>query len=104
DEDEQGLRLELLAIAGAAVADHDGIKRVLALELDDLAVRQDLDALLAVKLVDEVARHRLAQVAAADQEPAVGRMPGEEHRRLTRRVAAAGDEHRIAGAQPRLLL
>ena len=65
-------------------------------------VRADLDRRVALDLVDEVARHRLAEVAAADQQAALRGALGQEHRRLAGRVAAADDHDRVAAAQLRL--
>ncbi len=60
-------------VAGLRVSlDHHRLEAVLALELDDLAVGLHLRPVVALELVDQVARHRLAEVAAADQQPAAG--------------------------------
>ena len=73
-----------------------------AAELDYLRVGADLDRVVALDLIDQVARHRLPEIVAADQQPAARGCAGEEHRRLPGRVAAADDHDRIAGAQLRL--
>ena len=63
----------------------------------------DLHPGVGLDAVDEVLRHRLGQRPAdddADRRAALG----EEHRRLTGRVAAADDDDRRAGACPGLEL
>ena len=75
------------------------LELAVTVELDHLGVLADRRSVVALDLVHQVARHRLAEVVAADQEPAARRVPGEEHRRLAGRVAAADDHDRIAGAE-----
>ena len=54
-------------LARPVVGDRHGLQLTLAVELDDLGCVHDLDRVVALDLVDEVARHRLAEIAAADQ-------------------------------------
>ena len=74
DEDEQRLHVHLAGLAGRGVAHDDRLERFVALQLHDLAAREHLDLLAALDLVDEIARHRLAEVLAADHQAAAHRV------------------------------
>jgi hypothetical protein len=102
DEDEQRLGHEIVAspvrvssITTASSADWP-------LSSTDLAVGHDLDLLTAFDLVEQISRHRLAEIAAANQQPAASDARGEKHRCLPGGVAAADDQHRVPRAQLRL--
>jgi len=58
------------ARAGASVAHARRLERRIASQPDDLTVRAHLNLPAALDLIDEVARHRLAQVPAAYQQAA----------------------------------
>ena len=64
---------------------------VVADQLADLGVAQDLDVRVALDLVDQVAGHVAAQVVVADQQADPGGVPGEEDGGLAGGVAAADD-------------
>ncbi len=49
-----------------------------------------------VDLVDQIRRHRRHEAGSPHQQRRPARKPGEEHRRLTRRVGAADDEDVLA--------
>ena len=98
DEHEQVLQRQPALLAVATVAPADGLQRVAAFELAQLLVRQQLDVGGALDAVDQVARHRRRQPRAADQHDHLGRVIGQEHRRLAGRVAAADDHHRLPAA------
>ena len=102
DEHEQRLGLELAALAGARVGDDDRLERGLALELDDLGVGHQLDLGAVLELVDQVARHRLAQIAAADHQAAAGGVAetgtSRPARRSCRRRRSAPDRRRTCCA------
>ena len=104
DEDEQRLGGDGAALSGARVGDGHRLELAVAAELDHLRVEADLDQVVALDLIDEIPRHRLRQITAPDQEPALRRVPGQEHRCLAGRVSAADDQDRIAGAELRLRL
>src|SRR5882757_7335083 len=65
DEDEKAAATEVATLATAVVFDDDPLERVLAAHLADLGVDEQLDVVDRFDLVDEVAGHALAQVAAA---------------------------------------
>src|SRR3954469_22475036 len=67
DEDEERLRGNLRLLARAWVFEHESLEPVLALEAGDLRVGAHGYLRAAVDLVDEVARHRLGEIAAADE-------------------------------------
>ena len=48
----------------------DALELALAVNGHDLGVVKDLDAVVLLDLVHEIARHRLAEIGAADHEPA----------------------------------
>src|ERR1700757_472808 len=90
--------------AGTAADDGDRLQRLVAVQFPHLAVHHDLDVREPRDLVDEVARHVLAQVMLADYERYAGGVRGKEDRRLPRRVAAADDRDRVPAAHQRLSL
>ena len=104
DEDEERARRKDAPRAGTAADDGDRLQRLVAVQLPHLAVRHDLDVREPRDLVDEVARHVLAQVVLADDERDAGGVRGKEDRRLPRRVAAADDRDRVVAAHQRLSL
>jgi hypothetical protein len=67
DEDEEGSCVECPAGACLVVLHDDRREGLVADELADLGVLEDLNRGVAFQLVDEVARHFLAEVAADDQ-------------------------------------
>src|SRR2546428_10801814 len=83
DEHEQGSGRQPGALARAGLGHGHRLELALAAELDDLRVPQDLDRVVALDLVDEVARHRLREIAATDQKPATRRPLRQEDRSLT---------------------
>ena len=74
---------------------------VVAMQGADFAAVADGDA-VAVELLDQVVRHRLAEVGAAVQEGDQRAAAGEPDRRLRGRVAAADHAHPLAAAELRL--
>src|SRR6202000_395208 len=89
DEDEEAADLEVAALAGAVVFADDAVEGGLAGDLADLGVEEDLDVVDRFDLVDQVAGHAAAEVAAAQQQVDAFDGAGEEDRRLAGRVAAA---------------
>ena len=87
--------------AGAVGQRHRFELVVLAVQLGDFAAVADADA-VAVELVDQVVRHRLAEVGAAVQEGDEGAAAGEPDGGLAGRVAAADDPDPLAAADLRL--
>src|SRR6185437_8130861 len=85
EEKEERERKAVAALEG------DGLEApVLAVQLDDLAPVANGDA-VPFELVDEVVRHRLAEVGAAVEERHEGAATGEPDRRLPGRVPAPDD-------------
>ena len=85
-----------------AVGERDGLElAVVAVQVGDFAAVADRDA-VAVELLDQVVRHRLAEVGAAVQEGDQGAAAGQPDRRLGGRVAAADDADPLAAAELRL--
>ena len=102
DEDEEAADVEVAALSGARLFDHQPGQGSVAVDLADLGVEQHLDVLDRLDLLDQVVRHRGAEVAAAEQQEDPFGGAGEEDRRLAGRVAAADHRHRPAPAHPRL--
>src|SRR6187551_840807 len=69
------------------------------MELYNLGVSHDFDPLVALDLVDEIARHRLAEITAADHQPALRGVAREKHRGLARRVPTADDDDGVVSAE-----
>jgi hypothetical protein len=92
DEDEERLRGNCRSLPGSRVRYRHRLQLPISAELHHLGVSADGDGVIAFDLIDEIPRHRLAQVVAADQQPAAHGIAREEHRRLSGRVAAADDE------------
>ena len=100
DEDEERTLSSARRSSRARVLDDDPLERVVAQQLSHLGVQQHLDVRRPLDPVDEVARHVLAELVAADEEPDLRRVPcDEEQRRLPGRVAAADDDHRAVRAE-----
>jgi hypothetical protein len=70
----------------------DRRQRVIAVEIDDLGVGAQLDAVVSFDAVDEVARHGGVEVGSADDDGDGASGVGEEHGGLAGRVAAADDD------------
>src|SRR3954447_7778946 len=97
DEDEERLARSDRALSGEGVADRHILQLAVAAELGDLRVGADGDQVIALDLIDQVPRHRLAEVIATDQQPAGCRVSRKEHRGLPGGVAAADDHDGTAG-------
>src|ERR1700677_1525820 len=104
DEDEERARRKDAPRAGRAVGDGDRLKHLVAVQFPHLAVQHDVNVREPRDLIDEVARHVLAQVVLADYERDAGGVRGKEDRRLTDRVAAPDDRDRVTVAHQRLSL
>jgi hypothetical protein len=104
DKDEQRAGRQNAPFARPAVRHGHRLQRVVAEQFPHLGDEHDPHVRDPLELVDEVPRYVLAQVVLAHDEGDLGRVPGQEDRRLAGRVAAADDGHRVAGAEQRLCL
>ena len=67
DEHEECSCFQFCPLAGTRVLDHDRFQLLSSTKRDDSRVGTDLNLTITFELVDEVARHRLAEVTTADQ-------------------------------------
>ena len=102
DEDEERARQQQPPLLRVGVLDDDTFERVVPLQLPDLGVQQHLDVWRPLDPVDEVARHALAEILAADDEPDLRRVACEKDRALPGRVAATDDHGGAVRAEGRL--
>src|SRR4029079_18016693 len=74
--------------------DGHALEVAVAVQLADLRAQADRDPWLALDLMDQVARHALSQVAAAQQHADAADAAGEEDRGLAGRGRSADDDDR----------
>ena len=99
DEDEESLGRDPGSLSRTGIGDRSRLQLPLTAQLNDLAVAAHHYGIVALDLIDQVPRHRFPQVVPANQQPAIGDVPGQEHRGLTSRIPTADDHHRVAGAE-----
>ena len=98
DADEERGRRQGLHRVAARGRDPHGAQPVVAVDSDDLGPQPDLDGRGRCDLVDQVLGHRVGERGTADEQGDVGRVAGEAHARLARRVAPADDDDLAAPA------
>ena len=89
DADEQGIRRQPYRFGAVPGAHDDSPEAVIGLHPHHLRAHPHINILDRRHLVDEVVRHRRAEIMAADQQRDLPGVPGEPDDRLSRRVAAA---------------
>src|ERR1700759_1247392 len=102
DEHEHRPRLQPTPLATEVVLDHDGLQRVVADQLADLTVREDVDRRRGLDAICEIPRHVLVQAPLANDEGQAWDVPGEQQYSLSGGVAAAHGHHRLSATLPRL--
>ena len=102
DADEQGIRWQPHRFGAVPGAHDDRPKAVIGLQAHHLRAHPHINIRDSRQLIDEVLRHRRAEVAAADQQRDLLGVPGEPDDRLARRVAAAHHDDLGARARQRL--
>ena len=99
DHDEQRIGIGLDLLAMCFVADHDGVELLVAARLGHLGAGADLDPVVRLDAVDQVARHALLErVGTADDGDTSGDVR-ELQRRLAGRVCAADDDDVAVAAE-----
>src|SRR5262245_50208687 len=99
DQDEEGAGRASFARPAGEVFDLDPLQLLRAVQTAYDILVADLDVVPAEDAVDEIARHAVGEVGAADDDGDVMPVPGEPDRRLAGRVASADDDRRTAGAK-----
>src|SRR5271166_2240901 len=99
DHGKDGRRLHGSTFVRLRVLQLDSFKNLPAHHFPDLGVRKNFDVLLRLDAAREISRHAFGETFAADYQQHFLRTFGEEHRGLTRRVAAAGNDHGRATAE-----
>jgi hypothetical protein len=95
NQDDQRRGQQRLAGACDGVFDIDPFQPLRPVQAADHAVVADLDVRAAGDAVDQVARHAVSQVGAADDKGDGMPLAGEPDRRLAGRVATADDCHGV---------
>ena len=78
DEDEHGARFERVALTCVIVLDNDSLEHPVPHDLAHLGAVVDLDAGVPLELVDQVARHVLLEIIAADNQVNLGCVLGKK--------------------------
>ena len=94
--------LAVLHDPGCGVPPAHPLEAIAAVERDQLGVRAQLNRRVVLDAANQVARHAVGQAARADEHVDPPRGLGQEHRRLSGRVASADDDHLVAAAGLRL--
>ena len=80
----------------------DPLQVIVAFERNDLGVRRQINRRNLLDAPDQIPRHGLGQPGRSDEHVNAASVLRQEDCSLTRRVAAADDDHLLAAAQLRL--
>lgn len=101
DHDEDVADRARFALSAAAVRPGHAAQQGIAIQLGDLGARMQGDLRRLVDALDEMVGHGVGEAVAADEDVHMRRGARQEHRRLAGGIAAADDDHFLAGAQIR---
>ena len=99
DEAEEARRTRRCGVRGGRVFERHGVEVVVARELAHLGRHEQRDPRVGFDALDEVVRHAVREVGAADRDRHGAALLREVDRGLARGVAATDHEHRMAAAR-----